>query len=181
MPAPVLHLPARAENAPVTELVIPAPAPSEVHERAPATTPTAVPEPDMMTTWRQLVDRVQKGIAAGRFDARPSRVPKVVTRDRVVIGVEDDSFEETRSEQIDAKAVLTAAARAHFGKQTEVVVEQAARGQKMVASVAYLDAAKRKQAQVEARQAVESHPLVMHALKVFGAELKDVKLPPQDD
>ena len=39
----------------------------------------------------------------------------------------------------------------------------------------------RQQMQIEARQAVEGHVLVQHAIKVFSAELKDVKLPPQDD
>jgi hypothetical protein len=76
--------------------------------------------------------------------------------------------------------VLRREARAHFDAATEVVFERVARGSK-VASVAYLDAAKRKQMQVEARMAVETHALVQHAIALFGAELKDVKLPAQEE
>jgi hypothetical protein len=107
-------------------------------------------------------------------------VPIVVTKERLVIGVEDESFEDSRADQIDAKGVLTAEVRAHFAFATEVLFERTARGSK-VASVAYLDAAKRKQMQIEARAAVEKHELVQHAIRVFGAELKDVKLPAQED
>jgi hypothetical protein len=109
-------------------------------------------------------------------------VPITVTRERLVIGVEDASFEDTRAEQTDARSVLLTEARAHFGTPTtEVSFERAAPGSSRVASVAYLDMAKKKQLQVEARQAVAQHDLVQHALRVFDAELKDVKLPAQDD
>jgi len=107
-------------------------------------------------------------------------VPITVTRDRVVIGVED-AFEDTRAEQTDARNVLTEETRAHFGTATEVIFERAAPGSSRVASVAYLDAAKKKQMQVEARIHVEKHDLVQHALRVFEAELKDVKLPAQEE
>jgi hypothetical protein len=167
-PAPT---PAPLRHEPVTELVVPTPAPSTVQEKA---------EPDLLTTWRALVDRVRKEHppVAAMLDLA---VPKTMTKAQVVIGVEDDSFEETRGDQLDAKAILERAAREHFGAPTKVVIEEAARGTKQVASVAFLDQAKRKQMQIEARQAVEGHVLVQHALKVFSAELKDVKLPPQED
>ena len=173
-PAPA---PAPLRHEPVTELVVPTPAPSTVQEKA---APLPVPESDLLTTWRALVDRVRKDHppVAAMLDLA---VPKTMTKEKVVIGVEDDSFEETRGDQLDAKAILEAAAQAHFGAPTKVIVEEAARGTKQVASVAFLDQAKRKQMQIEARQAVEGHVLVQHALKVFAAELKDVKLPPQDD
>ncbi|MBX3233514.1 MAG: DNA polymerase III subunit gamma/tau [Labilithrix sp.] len=165
---------------PVTELVVPAPvappAPSsDVHERVSA----SVAEPDLMTSWRALVDRVraEHPPVAAMLDLA---VPKVVTKERVLIGVEETSFEEDRADQVDARDILERAARAHFGVPTEVVFERAARGAKM-GSVAYLDAAKRKQMQLDARNAVQNHPLVQHAIRVLGAELKDVKLPPQDD
>jgi hypothetical protein len=35
--------------------------------------------------------------------------------------------------------------------------------------------------QIEARAAVENHPLVQHAIRALGAELRDVKLPPTED
>ncbi|MFO0735913.1 MAG: DNA polymerase III subunit gamma/tau [Labilithrix sp.] len=175
--------PTPLRHPPVTELVVPAPAPSTVQEKAapaPAAPPAPLPEPDLLTAWRALVDRVRKEHppVAAMLDLA---VPKQVTKEKIVIGVEDDSFEETRGDQLDAKAILERAAREHFGSPTKVIVEEAERGAKQVASVAFLDQAKKKQMLIEARQAVENHVLVQHALKVFGAELKDVKLPPQDD
>ncbi|MCW5835915.1 MAG: DNA polymerase III subunit gamma/tau, partial [Labilithrix sp.] len=136
-------------------------------------------ESDALVSWRALIDRVRKVSppAAAMLDLA---VPITVTPERLVLGVEDESFEGARAEQIDARAVLTSEARAHFGASTEVVFERAVKGSK-VASVAYLDAAKRKQMQIDARAAVENHVLVQHAIRVFGAELKDVKLPAQEE
>ncbi|MBX3214012.1 MAG: DNA polymerase III subunit gamma/tau [Labilithrix sp.] len=136
-------------------------------------------ESEALVAWRALIDRVRKVSppAAAMLDLA---VPLTVTPDKLVLGVEDESFEGVRAEQIDARAVLTAEARAHFGADTEVVFERAVKGSKM-ASVAYLDAAKRKQMQIDARAAVENHVLVQHAMRVLGAELKDVKLPAQEE
>jgi hypothetical protein len=60
-----------------------------------------------------------------------------------------------------------------------VVFDVTARGTR-VASVASLDAAKRKAAILEARAAVEKHPLVQQAIAIFDAELKDIRLPAQE-
>ncbi|HVH44570.1 MAG TPA: DNA polymerase III subunit gamma/tau [Labilithrix sp.] len=136
-------------------------------------------ESDALVAWRALIDRVRKVSPPGAA-MLDLAIPSMVTRERIVVGVEDESFENVRAEQTDARTVLTAEARAYFGTETEVVFERAARGSK-IASVAYLDAAKRKQMQVEARAAVENHVLVQHAIRVLGAELKDVKLPAQEE
>jgi DNA polymerase-3 subunit gamma/tau len=145
----------------------------------PAAKPSNAKESETLIVWRLLVDRVRKVSppVAAMLDLA---IPMTVTRDRVVVGIEDESFEDTRAEQTDAKNVLAAEARAQFGAATEVTFERAARGAK-VASVAYLDAAKKKQMLVEARAAVENHELVQRAIRIFGAELKDVKLPAQED
>ena len=146
---------------------------------APDAPPISMPESATLVTWRALLDRVRKVSppVAAMLDLA---VPMVVTAEKLLVGVEDESFEDTRAEQTDARTVLETEARAHFGTTTEVVFERAAKGSK-VASVAYLDAAKRKQMQVEARIAVEKHSLVQQAIRVLGAELKDVKLPAQEE
>lgn len=151
-------------------------------DEAPAAADTPAPaesETRELTTWRALIDRVRRSnpAAAATLDLA---VPVLVTAKKIVVGVEDDSFEGVRAEQTDARAVLLEEARAYFGASTEIVFEKAARGSK-VASVAYLDAAKRKQMQAEARAAVERHPLVLHAVRVFDAELRDVRLPAQEE
>jgi hypothetical protein len=140
---------------------------------------TAEAERETIKTWRVLVDRV-RAVSPPVAAMLDLAVPIAVDPERVVVGIEDDSFENVRAEQTDARAVLTAEARAHFGTSTEVVFKRTDRGSK-VASIAYLDAAKKKQAMIEARAAVERHELVQHAIRVFGAELKDVKLPAQEE
>ena len=164
--------PAPTRNPPVTEDFEVRPAPKPAQAR-----PAEEGEP--LALWRALIDRVRKvnPAVAAMLDLA---VPVTVTAQRIVVGLEDESFEDARAEQVDARTLLTTEAHAHFGTSTEVSFERTARGTK-VASVAYLDAAKRKQMQVEARAAVENHPLVRHAKVVFEAELKDVKLPVQEE
>ena len=67
-----------------------------------------------------------------------------------------------------------------FPNGVSVAFDFAARGSKG-ASVASLDAAKRKAAVLEARALVEKHPLVQKALAIFDAELKDIRLPAQEE
>jgi hypothetical protein len=62
----------------------------------------------------------------------------------------------------------------------EVVFDMSAHGSKG-ASVASLDAAKRKAAHLEARALVEKHPLVQKAIALLDAELKDIRLPAQEE
>ena len=47
--------------------------------------------------------------------------------------------------------------------------------------MASLDAAKRKAALIEARGRIEKNPLVQKAIAIFDAELKDIKVPAQED
>ena len=134
----------------------------------------------MLTVWRALIDRVRKvnPAVAAMLDLG---VPITVTAQKIVVGLEDESFEDARAVQTDARAILTTEACTYFGgANTDVTFERTARGSK-VGSVAFLDAARRKQMQIEARAAVENHPLVQHAISVFSAELKDVKLPAQEE
>ena len=102
----------------------------------------------------------------------------MVTRDRILLGFEPGSFEDGRAEESDARAVLTETAHVFFGASAppDVVFDMSAHGSKG-ASVASLDAAKRKAALVEARALVSNHALVQKAIALFDAELKDIRLP----
>jgi DNA polymerase-3 subunit gamma/tau len=146
---------------------------------APLGASAAAAESETIQTWRVLINRV-RAVSPQVAAMLDLAIPIAVGPERVVVGIEDDSFENVRAEQTDARAVLTAEARAHFGTSTEVVFERTARGSK-VASIAYLDAAKKRQMMLEARAAIERHKLVQHAIRLFGAELKDVKLPAQEE
>ena len=132
-------------------------------------------------TWRALlavVKTTRPAIAATLELAAPI----VVTRERILLGFEPGSFEDGRAEESDAKTVLTEMAQAFFRADAppDVTFDVSVRGSKG-ASVASLDAAKRKAALVEARAKVEKHPLVQKAIAIFDAELKDIKVPAQED
>jgi len=153
--------------------------PAAVSVQAPVSSRT--PESEIVITWRKIVDlvRLASPQVAAMLDLA---VPTMVTKEKVVIGIEDESFEQFRSEQTNARAILTSETRAFFASTTtEIVFEHAAKGSKVGGSISYLDAAKKKQAQIDARLAVENHELVQRAVMLFDAELKDVKLPAMDD
>ena len=98
-----------------------------------------------------------------------------------MLGFEPGSFEDGRAEEGDARLVLIEHATAYFeGVSPTVTFDVAARGARS-ASVASLDAQKRKAALIEARARVERHPLVQKAIAIFDAELKDIRVPTQED
>jgi hypothetical protein len=140
---------------------------------------SVVVETETTALWRQILDRVKK-LRPGIGATLELAAPMTVTREKIVLGFEHDSFEDGRANETDAKDVLTEQARAFFDAPTQIVFEVAARGSK-VASIAYLDAAKRKQALAEARAAIEKHELVQKAIAIFDAELRDIKLPATED
>ena len=132
-------------------------------------------------TWRAIlavVKLTRPAIAATLELAAPT----VVTRERILLGFEPGSFEDGRAEESDAKTVLTEMAQAFFRADAppDVTFDVSVRGSKG-ASVASLDAAKRKAALIEARSQIEKHPLVQKAIAIFDAELKDIKVPAQED
>ena len=156
----------------------PSPSPSPSQPPQPAPSP---PSTDRVETWRALLARIKPtrpAIAATLELAAPN----MVTRDRIILGFEPGSFEEGRTEESDARTVLAATAHAYFGGMAppEVVFDMSAHGSKG-ASVASLDAAKRKAAHLEARALVEKHPLVQKAIALLDAELKDIRLPAQEE
>jgi DNA polymerase-3 subunit gamma/tau len=148
---------------------------------ASAVTKSPAPGADRVETWRALIARIKEtkpAIAATLELAAPN----MVTRDRIILGFEPGSFEDGRAEESDARTVLTQMAHAFFGGMAppEVVFDMSAHGSKG-ASVASLDAAKRKAALIEARAVVSNHPLVKKAIALFDAELKDIRLPAQEE
>jgi len=132
---------------------------------------------DRVETWRAILARIKPSRPAIAATLELA-APNMVTRDRIILGFEPGSFEDSRAEETDARTVLTEVAHAYFGGMAppEVVFDMSAHGSKG-ASVASLDAAKRKAALIEARANVASHPLVKKAIALFDAELKDIRLP----
>ena len=108
-------------------------------------------------------------------------LPLEITAARVVIGFEvSAAFQATRASEPEAMEALTQAVRAHFGAPTQVMVEVSAKAAPGVRTIASLDAEQRIAELAAARAAVAAHPLVQEAIRLFGAELYDVKLPGAD-
>jgi DNA polymerase-3 subunit gamma/tau len=169
---------ATPEPTPIPASAVTQSAPSPQPAPSPAPSP---PSTDRVETWRALLARIKPtrpAIAATLELAAPN----MVTCDRIILGFEPGSFEEGRTEESDARTVLTETAHAYFGGMAppEVVFDMSAHGSKG-ASVASLDAAKRKAAHLEARALVEKHPLVQKAIALLDAELKDIRLPAQEE
>ncbi|HEY8074702.1 MAG TPA: DNA polymerase III subunit gamma/tau [Labilithrix sp.] len=182
-PPPPISSPRPIASASASASAPPAIAPGTSLALSPAPEPvtplpaSVVVESDTIGTWRALLDRVRAKDPAIASTLELA-VPVVIAKERLVVGFEDDSFEQDASFVTDAKTLLTSEARAFFGAQTVVTLEASARGKH--GSVAYIDAAKRKQAILDARAAVEKHDLVQKALTIFDAELRDVKLPAEE-
>jgi DNA polymerase-3 subunit gamma/tau len=146
----------------------------------PAVVSAAVPEPDA-DAWRAILERVRA--------ARPAiasvlehAIPLEIGASQVIIGFEANAgFLSARASEREAIDVLTRETRAHFGAPTHVAID--ASGKKAtngVRTVASVDAERRSAEVALARAAVQAHPVVEEAIRLFGAKLQDVKLPSGD-
>jgi DNA polymerase III subunit gamma/tau len=148
----------------------PEPAPVPTPESAPAPAPTTDP-------WRAILERV-RAVRADVASVLEHALPLEVTRDRVVFGFRpSDSFLAARASEPEALDLLARSARAHFDAPTQVELRTAAAAPSGVRTVASIDAAHREEDLAKARKSIEHHPLVQEAIRLFGAQLRDVKLP----
>ena len=105
-------------------------------------------------------------------------IPLETTAARVVVGFEPGAaFLAARASEPEALEELTREVRAHFGAPTQVALDLSARPSAAVKTIASLDAERRTAELAKARAVVEGHPLVQEAVRLFGAQLRDVKLP----
>jgi hypothetical protein len=108
-------------------------------------------------------------------------MPLEISATRVVIGFDPSAaFLALRAEEPDALDLLTREVRGHFGAPTRVELRSSAQASQGVRTVAAIDAENRATEVTRARAAVESHPLVQEAIRLFGAQLRDVRLPPDE-
>ena len=160
------------------EVVLPTPE-RRVDNWGPVLVPT--PVPDVATTgidtWRTIVERVRKirpPLAAVLEHAMPIEIGAAT----VVIGFDPSAtFLAGRAGEPDALELLTREVRSHFGAPTRVEVRSSATLSHGVRTVAAIDADHRAADLTRARAAVENHPLVQEAIRLFGAQLRDVRLP----
>jgi DNA polymerase III subunit gamma/tau len=173
-PAPFveLHPPPRPPAPPAPLLPPPA-------ARLPA--PVAPPPPLApadLEAWRTILDRVRtaRPVLASILEHAS---PVEVSAERVLLGYSPGDFLGQQAAEEDAALLLQREVRAHFGAATKVELDLSMRAP-VRASVASIDEAKRQEQIAAARAAVENHPLVREAIALFGAEIRDVRLPGGD-
>lgn len=74
-----------------------------------------------------------------------------------------------------SRELLGGAAREHFKRPVEIVIENTA-AQRGTSTIAQTEVIERKARSDAARRAVLDHPLVVAAIEMLGAEVKDVRL-----
>jgi hypothetical protein len=108
-------------------------------------------------------------------------MPLQVERDVLRLGFEPSAaFLCARASEPEALDALTRAARAHFGVPTRVEIDAAARAADVGRTLAAAAAERRGAELAKARAAVEGHPVVRDAIRLFDAQLRDVRLPGSD-
>jgi DNA polymerase-3 subunit gamma/tau len=187
-PAVAQPLPAQPlPRPPPPQAVAPsAPAPAAAHAQGSApdawqTVATASPSASpAMSAWRAVITRLRETQAAFASFFEHA-LPLEITASRVVVGFEvNAAFQASRAAEPEAMEALTRAVRAHFGAPTQVLLEAGAKTSPAARTLASLDAERRSADLAAARAAVEAHPLVQEAIRVFGAPVCDVKLPGAD-
>jgi DNA polymerase-3 subunit gamma/tau len=140
---------------------------------APPKLPPPLEEPGL-TSWGQIVTlvRAEDASIGAMFDQAS---PIEVAKDRLVIGYRANSFEGARATEGKAVEVLTRIARTFFDAQTQVAVDVSS--SMPHASLAQMETERRRLALEEAKAKVRAHPIVAEAMRLFEAELKDVKVP----
>jgi hypothetical protein len=105
-------------------------------------------------------------------------IPIEVGATRVRLGFEATAgFLAGRASEPAALEALTRAIRAHFGAPTQVALELSAKPVPGIRTVASIEAERRSAELAKARAAVHDHPVVKEAIRLFGAQVRDVKLP----
>ncbi len=163
----------------------PAPAPAPSPAAAPAAAPrspapAAAPPSPNLEAWYAILATLRASKAAFASFLEYA-LPLEITPARVTVGFGPDAaFQAARVSEPEALEAFTRAVRAHFGAPTQVVLEVAAKAAPGVRTVASIEAEKRLAEIARAKAAVEAHPLVQEAIRVFGAQLRDVRLPGGD-
>jgi DNA polymerase-3 subunit gamma/tau len=161
---------------------------------APVTAIAAAPAaPPDLDTWRSILERIRANQPA-LASVLEHAVVLEIGPTRVSIGfAPGSSFLAARASEEAAQEALARAARDYFGgggdrhalgkdgmssdiPTPKVVVERSSQVAPL-RTVASVDAERRSAERARARARVEDHPLVREAVRIFGAQVRDVKLP----
>jgi hypothetical protein len=143
---------------------------------------SALTDPDAQATWRAILARV-RDIRRPLASVLEHAVPLSMNAERVVLGYDQSqAFLGAQASEAEALDLLTREVRAHFGAATQVALDlTTTRSLVGMTTIASVELEKRKAEIAKARGAVEKNPLVAEIIQLFGAELRDVRLPGGDE
>jgi hypothetical protein len=145
----------------------------------PAAQPATSTEPDL-AAWRLILERLRLS-RPGLASIFEHGIPIEVGKARVLVGFEPGAaFLGARASEPEALEALTREIRAHFAAPTQVALDLSAKPVSGVRTLAAINAEARAAELAKARAAVEGHPVVQEAIRLFGAQVREVKLPGGD-
>jgi DNA polymerase-3 subunit gamma/tau len=100
--------------------------------------------------------------------------------DRLRLGFEQGHFAADQVALPAERAVLEREARAILGANAQITIEPNIRTTPRSSTLAAVDKEKRDSDTAKARAEVESHPAVQKIIQLFGAEIRDIKIPESD-
>ena len=110
-------------------------------------------------------------------------VPLRIGEGELRLSYASDSILGLQAAETEALEIVQHAAAEELGADVKVTVDRtlkpAADGGPV--TLASLDTERRRLASEQARADVAHHPFVRRAIELFGAELRDVKVPPTED
>jgi hypothetical protein len=132
---------------------------------------------DTWKRWRAIVERVRArrpDVAAVLDHATPLAVDETL----VELGWGNGDVLRERASEPGCWAELCQAARDELGTTPRVVFAESSPAGGERATLAGIDAQAREDVRREALRRVRNHPRVTEVIDIFGARLKDVRLPP---
>jgi DNA polymerase-3 subunit gamma/tau len=133
---------------------------------------------DDLTAWRTVLELVRAKRAPLASVLEHAALLRIGP-EGIVLGFDPDSFLGKQAQEPASKEALRAALTTHFGGRPDVTFE-AVRDRGGAPTLAQLDTADRRARLESARRAIVEHPLVTAAIELLGAELRDVRLSPED-
>jgi len=151
----------------------PRPSPPAYVSPAPKATAPTKEGGDNLVSWRRVVERV-RATRPALASILEHALPMEIGPERIRIAL--DELLASQAREADAFSLLTQEARSLFGDVT-LSLEDKAPHQANATTLATMAIARRREELTSARNAVAEHPLVRHAIALFNADLREVRLP----
>jgi DNA polymerase-3 subunit gamma/tau len=154
------------------------PNPQAVYPVATPTEPVGVAPPVAdVDPWRAILERVRLVRPALASVLEHAAILEVTAARIAIAFGPGAAFLAARAGEPESLEVLTREARAYFGDRTQVVLDRSVNPMPHARTVASVDADVRSAELAKARAAIEGHAVVQDAIRIFGAKIRDVKLP----